>query len=262
VAAVGLDLYSNDPTLQIATLVASNSGRPGGACRAPNGDVAHSALHAHHGTQEEDVVSNWLLTNSASQTVQSFEFARIATASGLRDAAGADFATIQAVDDTSVTPQMYADAWCITGAHLSVKAPAAPAAFDTARSYPTSLVFCAPNARAPSLSPATPMRRTFSAQANDDMAFLAAGAAWAVYAALHASAACGCDAVLIPFVSGGLYAGPHDRDMLRALFVTNIEAMLLTGRSDSAHHGPPLGCHFREVRVVFREAEQAEFVLT
>ena len=106
------------------------------------------------------------------------------------------------------------------------------------------------------------MRPTFSAQANDDMAFLAAGAAWAVYAALHASAACGCDAVLIPFVSGGLYAGPHDRDMLRALFVRNIEAMLLTGRSDSAHHGPPLGCHFREVRVVFQEAEEAELILT
>ena len=40
VAAVGLALHRQDPTLRIATLVASNSGRPGGACRALNGDVS------------------------------------------------------------------------------------------------------------------------------------------------------------------------------------------------------------------------------
>jgi hypothetical protein len=193
------------------------------------------------------VVSNWLLTLSASPTVQSTEFARISTAFGLHDADGTDFATIQGVDYTSATPRMYADAWCVTGAHLSVKTKAA---FDTAQCYPTSLVFCAgPNARAPPQQGprASSMRRTFSAQAHADMAFLVAGAAWAVYAALHASAACGCDAVLIPFVSGGLYAGPHDRDVLRSLFVENIEAMLRGGYG----HGPPLGWYFREVHVVF-----------
>ena len=91
------------------------------------------------------------------------------------------------------------------------------------------------------------MRRTFSAQAYADMAFLVAGAAWAVYAALHASAACGCDAVLIPFVSGGLYGGRHDRATLRFLFLVNIEAMLNVGFNGA----PPLGGHFREVIVVF-----------
>jgi hypothetical protein len=248
VARVGLALNRRDPTLRIATLVASNSGRPGGACRALNGDVVRGKLHAGHKTQEEDVVSNWLLTLSASPTVQSTEFARISTAFGLRDASGTDCATIQGVNYTTAAPRMYADAWCITGAHLSVKAPAA-AAFDADQSYPTSLVFCAgPNARAPyRATPASSMRRTYSAQAHNDMTVLEAGAAWAVYAALHASAACGCDAVLIPFVSGGLYAGPHDRDTLRCLFVENIQLMLDGG----FNHAPALGVHFRQVIVVF-----------
>jgi hypothetical protein len=248
VAGVGLALHRQDPTLRIATLVASNSGRPGGACRALNGDVDHAALHTRHRTQEEDVVSNWLLTLSASPTVQSTEFARISTAFGLRVASGTDYATIQGVDYTAAIPRMYADAWCITGAHLSVKTPA-PAAFDAAQSYPTSLIFCAgPNAHAPHRAPLTSsMRRTYSARAYDDMDILAGGAAWAVYAALHASAACGCDAVLIPFVSGGLYAGPHDRGTLRFLFLENIRRMLF----DGFHRAPALGVHFRTVTVVF-----------
>ena len=188
------------------------------------------------------------MTHSASPTVQSTEFARISTAFGLRDASGTDYATIQGVDYTAAIPRMYADAWCVTGAHLSVKTPA-PAAFDAAQSYPTSLIFCAgPNAHAPlRATPASSMRRTYSALAHDDMAILAGGAAWAVYAALHACAACGCDAVLIPFVSGGLYAGPHDRATLRFLFLENIEAMLNVG----FNRAPPLGGHFREVIVVF-----------
>ena len=248
VAGVGLALHRQDPTLRIATLVASNSGRPGGACRALNGDVDHAALHTRHRTQEEDVVSNWLLTLSASPTVQSAEFARISTAFGLCDASGTDCATIQGVNYTTAIPRMYADAWCITGARLSVNTPAA-AAFDADQSYPTSLVFCAgPNACAPYRATlASSMRRTYSEQAHKDMNLLVDGAAWAVYAALHASAACGCDAVLIPFVSGGLYAGPHHRDTLRFLFLENIRLMLF----DGFHRAPALGVHFRTVIVVF-----------
>ena len=114
---------------------------------------------------------------------------------------------------------------------------------------PTSLIFCSgPNALAPrGAAPASSMRRTHSARAHDDMGILADGAAWAVYAALHASAACGCDAVLIPFVSGGLYAGPHHRDPLRFLFLENIRRMLF----DGFHRAPALGVHFRTVTVVF-----------
>jgi hypothetical protein len=46
--------------MRIGTMVAANSGRPGGACGQANGSVTN--LHAGHSTQEEDVVSNWLIT--------------------------------------------------------------------------------------------------------------------------------------------------------------------------------------------------------
>ena len=66
---VGCVLHAQGVTslARIGTMVAGNSGRPGGAC----GAVVHvdgtqigvaQKLHARHTTQEEDVVSNWLLT--------------------------------------------------------------------------------------------------------------------------------------------------------------------------------------------------------
>ena len=65
---VGRELHLQlGQSARIGTMVAGNSGRPGGAC----GAVAHVGgkqigvarkLHARHRTQEEDVVSNWLLT--------------------------------------------------------------------------------------------------------------------------------------------------------------------------------------------------------
>ena len=41
-------------------MIAGNSGRPGGAIGNPDGSVGQ--LHASYSTQEEDVVSNWLIT--------------------------------------------------------------------------------------------------------------------------------------------------------------------------------------------------------
>ena len=57
---VGYELWLRDPSVTIGTMVAGNSGRPGGACGMADGSAG--SLHAHHKTQEEDVVSNWLLT--------------------------------------------------------------------------------------------------------------------------------------------------------------------------------------------------------
>ncbi len=47
--------------VKIATVVASNSGRPGGACRAIDGTLDAGKIHAKHTTQEEDVISSWML---------------------------------------------------------------------------------------------------------------------------------------------------------------------------------------------------------
>jgi len=59
---VGVKLQKEFPNARIGTMVAGNSGRPGGSCGEFNGNAAK--LHPYHTTQEEDVVSNWLLTTS------------------------------------------------------------------------------------------------------------------------------------------------------------------------------------------------------
>ena len=59
-ANVGYALQQESARRRIGTMIAGNSGRPGGACGQPDGTVTH--LHAGHTTQEEDMVSNWLLT--------------------------------------------------------------------------------------------------------------------------------------------------------------------------------------------------------
>ena len=95
------------------------------------------------------------------------------------------------------------------------------------------------------------MRRTFCQAAHDHRGFLEAGTAWAIYAALAAAAQDRCDVVLVPFVGGGLYAGPWRGapGMLEA-FVRHINAMLLEGEMPDGKSGPPLGGCFRKVCVV------------
>ena len=95
------------------------------------------------------------------------------------------------------------------------------------------------------------MRRTFCQAAHDDRQFLEAGTAWAVYAALAAAAQCGCDVVLLPFVAGGLYAGPwRTAPGLLEAYVRNIDRMLVEGTMPDGTAVPPLGGVFRNVCVV------------
>ena len=95
------------------------------------------------------------------------------------------------------------------------------------------------------------MRRTFCQAAHDHRSFLEAGTAWAIYAALAAAAQGGCDVVLVPFVGGGLYAGPwRGAPGLLDAFVRHIDAMLLEGVMPDGTRVPPLGGCFRKVCVV------------
>ena len=68
---------------------------------------------------------------------------------------------------------------------------------------------------------------------------------------LHAAAQSGCDVVLLPFVSGGLYAGPwQGQPDLRASFVRNIDTMLRDGTMPDGKTVPPLGSKFRKIALV------------
>jgi hypothetical protein len=50
--------------ITLGVMVAGNSGRPGGATGGTAGVMAR-AVHPNHSTQEEDVLSNWLVTTTA-----------------------------------------------------------------------------------------------------------------------------------------------------------------------------------------------------
>lgn len=252
ITTVGLELHQQDAHARIATVVAANSGRPGGAIRAADGTVERSKVHGGHSTQEEDVVANWLLSSGHDWPERQCRFAQISWQWGLHEPHGTDTRTLQGVDYTRVFPsvgaRMYADAWTLPGQTLSRKEGKR---FDTHAAYPTTLVFCAgPNASAGG-SAGGSMRRTFCEAAHDDRSFLEAGTAWAIYAALAAAAQSGCDVVLLPFVAGGLYAGPwRGAPGLLASFVRHIDAMLLEGLMPDGTAVSPLGGCFRKVCVV------------
>lgn len=75
---------------------------------------------------------------------------------------------------------------------------------------------------------------------------------WAVYAALYASAENGCDVVLIPFVSGGLYAGSwrNKEPNLFGMFQENVEKMLMKGIMPDGSKVQPLANCFKIVKIV------------
>jgi hypothetical protein len=90
--------------------------------------------------------------------------------------------------------------------------------------------------------------RTYSIKANRGKTYFDAGVAWAVYTALYASALSGCDTVFLPFVGGGVYAGPRKPDIYE--FRDTVDNMLHAGRLPDGTNVPALGRCFRRVAIV------------
>jgi hypothetical protein len=259
--------------VKIATVVASNSGRPGGACRKSDGTLDTKKVHENHKTQEEDVVSNWMIAETSGvsddqesqKAMMNVIFEPVSGAFGLVDPNGTDIRTKQLVDYTRgkaedvntrkwgyLGPRVYADAWCYEGATLCEKTNEVREGpkYVTKNKYPSTLVFCsAPNASYPKGRQTTSsMSRTYSPAANSDKRYFDAGCAWAVYTALYASAIAGCDTVFLPFVGGGVYAGTHETDIKK--FERTVDAMLHDGLLPDNTRVPALGRCFRRVAIV------------
>jgi hypothetical protein len=131
-ANVGVELQKQFPDARIGTMVVGNSGRPGGACVQSDGTIIN--LHAGHTTQEEDVVSNWLMTAiwKPRKQIEIEQIKRNKIADmlfkntiykvwGMSNPEGTDYNTIQGVDYTKAEPYEYADAWVVYNAELSKK---------------------------------------------------------------------------------------------------------------------------------------------
>jgi hypothetical protein len=123
--------------------------------------------------------------------------------------------------------------------------------YVTENAYQTTLVFCsAPNASPPkhSSSLTSSVLRTYSRKANGDKGYFDAGVAWAVYTALYASALRECDTVFLPFVGGGVYAGPHAPSIEE--FSKTVNKMLHEGLLPDRTEVPALGRCFRRVAII------------
>lgn len=259
ISNVGVEIQREDRTRRIGTMVAGNSGRPGGACGNADGTV--DKLHVNHSTQEEDVVANWLITacRRSGQAMNGTTFGGTGETArghphasqlyretlhgrwGMAQMADTNTATLQGVDYTLAAAHEYADAWCVDGAELSHKV--VHKGFDCLQAFRTSLVFVAgPNAGTRGRFDISTTRRTFNAPMEAEYALFRAGVQEAVRAGLLAMASLGCNVALLAHVSAGIYAGPHRR-ALWSDFGALVDEVLQDPRQQPA----PLGCYFERV---------------
>ena len=265
---VGLELWDADHDLRIGTMVAANSGRPGGACGACDHSSGTAvgvarALHANHKTQEEDVVSNWLLTsahnalagaqtsNFCSQLFRKTLYRRW----GLRNPTGHDCATLQLVDYTVAQPAQYADAWALRQVRLSRKGDGE---YDMQSQYPTSLYFAAgPNVGVEGQSSESSTRRTYNATLAGDYDLFRRGVKAALRAALLAMALDGCDVTLLAGVSTGIYGGQH-RERLRQEFEALANEVLVEPMCHSVSGDGPRSLSECFARVIWTRLPAAQ----
>ena len=263
---VGVQLHQENPERKIATMVAGNSGRPGGACGLPDGTVQY--LHAYHTTQEEDVVSNWLTTACFNEGqplddgADSSPFASRVYSStikgkwGMLRPEGRDVRTVQGVDYTRADRAgWYADAWVVHDASLSWKhVHQHGAEYVPTQQYPTALVFVAgPNTGATGRDDSSTTTRTFNECMAADYDLFRKGVKAALLAGLHAMAAHQQDVALLAAVSTGIYAAHAHRPRLRAEYKDIVTEVLGEVVSSEGEDLVTLG-HYCE-RVVLTKLE-------
>ena len=223
-ATCGYIYFSKRKDMQIGAMIAGNSGRPGGAIRGLDGHVRLGSVHGGHKTQEEDMVSNWLLTTAGKvKHHMDITFSQIANVWGMISSAGVR--TIQGIDYTRGSdPEKYADATTVTG-NISQKLGNR---FDTDNPYPVVLAFVAgPNAntKSPHKGRDSTMRRTFDMRAARDYSFFRDGVKAAVRAGLDSMAHQRVTVALVARVSCGLYAGVH-ASRINSEFLTLVQELL------------------------------------
>ena len=219
-----------------AVVLAGNSGLPGGAVGLHMkviGDIRTSyqlksspkSGSGTYGTQEEDVVKNWILSEKRrNQTPISESMDLIFNEFGMLNYNDQSPMTIQGVNfkdllqsscpildalERSCFPpeRLYADALVVRNTYLRPKRSRKPDTYYDSF-VKTSLVFVAgPNVGACGQKTNSTTRRTFNQfLSNNENKFLEA-VKWTYYAALHSIAMEGKRVALLPWISGDLYAG-------------------------------------------------------
>jgi len=211
-------------------MIAGNSGRPGGNV----GDVSGigpdmTKVRADHTTQEEDLVSNWLLSTAVVNGVDPHRtFHAIEKRWGLNDftksAREDDYKTIQRVDyvHTKKSSDYALPAFVLKNAVMSRKDAGGFAKHAFFRSH---LVFVAGPNVADIGTPRGTMRRTRNAKAGKDYTFFKECVGVALRTGIDALAAAGAKVILIARLSTGIYAGPYKK-VFNQEFTTLLDRVL------------------------------------
>lgn len=209
---------------RVSVLIAGNSGRPGGMIgHIENGRGVVRDLGNSHSTQEEDVVSNWLLTY---ENITGYSPSHVydSTIGGRRrwgmvnPGSERSAKTLQGVNYKSARPGDYYDAWIVNDCFVSEKKK--DVAYGDGDAYNTScsLVFVAgPCCLSRSLSMGgnatkdytRTIDRTYNDAMNNDYDLFIRGVAETFRAALDAMILNDVTVAILCHVSGGVYAGNH-----------------------------------------------------
>lgn len=234
---------SRDEQATSAVVCAGNSGLPGGAVGAHinvHKDIttcdelklAPESMGGTYGTQEEDVVKNWLLSEHAKRNTSLLEsMNEFFHMYGMVDYQGHDKTRVtktkQGVNYTNLKDsdpniikhllknsfpytRLYAEALVVRNTYLRPKIGRKPDIYKEDEFVLTNLVFVAgPNVGAWGKNENSTTRRTYNKfLALNETAFLD-GVKWTYFAALHSIAMEGKRIALLPWISGALYAGRY-----------------------------------------------------
>jgi hypothetical protein len=256
----GAILYKGSNPPKIGTIIAGNSGRPGGACGNFDGTLVN--IHPNHRTQEEDIISNWFMTYMYNKNITEEE-AKIYYGNKLFEytifnrwgllypyAKRTDiknyYKTIQGINYRYAKPNDYATAWTIDNVYLSDKFYKYKASqYIHENQYKTTLVFVAgPNNNNPGTNgEINSVFRTYNKETDKNFNLFMNGVEAALFAGLIAMVYSKCNVALLVNVSGGLYRGTHDKEDYKHAYINSLDNLLMNVQIN----GVELGSYFDAV---------------
>lgn len=259
IGAIIYNSHTGSEEPKIGTIIAANSGRPGGACG--NFDGTADKIHPNHRTQEEDIVSNWFMTYAYNKNISEDDKEHyynklfqctICNKWGLQYpyAKKTDqekyYKTIQGINYRDAIPKEYADAWTINNVYLSDKNYYyKDSQYIHENQYKTTLVFVAgPNNNNPGTKgPINSVFRTYNKYTDERFDIFMKGVEAALFAGLIAMVRSKCNIALLVYVSGGVYRGKHDKDDYKNLYENIVNNLLMNVQIN----GVELGSYFDAV---------------
>lgn len=259
IGAIIYNSHTGSEEPKIGTIIAANSGRPGGACG--NFDGTADKIHPNHRTQEEDIVSNWLMTYAYNKNISEDEREHyynklfqctIYNKWGLQYpyAKKTDqekyYKTIQDINYSDAVPKEYADAWTINNVYLSDKNYYyKDSQYIHEHQYKTTLVFVSgPNNNNPGTNgPINSVFRTYNKYTDERFDIFMKGVEAALFAGLIAMVRNKCNIALLVYVSGGVYRGKHDKQDYKNLYENIVNNLLMNVQIN----GVELGSYFDAV---------------